>query len=100
MLNLCEKIIMEYLCHFYKRLPDKLYNNIDKRSGEIVSVYLKDYGITINDYLWRESDCEECFRISNMLILDKLKPTGFSSDGKDWVDEYIKAPFVIYIISK
>ena len=81
-------------------IDTKLYNNIDKRSGEIVSVYLKDYGITINDYLWRESDCEECFRISNMLILDKLKPTGFSSDGKDWVDEYIKAPFVIYIISK
>jgi len=81
-------------------IETKYYPNSAKHCGDIVSVYLKDYGITINDYLWKESDCEECFRQSDMLILQKLKPLGLSSDGKNWVDEYTKAPFVIYIISK
>jgi len=74
--------------------------NMAKNSGEIVSVYLKDYGITINDYMWKESDCEECFKQSNMLILEKIKPLGHFNDERNWIDEYIKAPFVIYILSK
>lgn len=81
-------------------IDTKSYSNSAKNSGEIVSVYLKDYGITINDYLWKERDCEECFKQSNMLILEKLKPLGIFSDEKNWVDEYTKAPFVIYILSK
>lgn len=81
-------------------MDTKSYSNSSKYSGDIVSVYLKDYGITINDYLWKESDCEECFKQSDMKVLQKLKPCGFSSDRKNWVDEYTKAPFVIYIISK
>lgn len=80
-------------------IDTKSYANSEKRSGDIVSVYLKDYGISINDYLWKESDCEECFKQSNMLILQKFKPLGLSSDGKNWIDEYTKAPFVIYILS-
>tara|TARA_Y100000588_G_scaffold390191_1_gene494930 strand:+ start:1653 stop:2324 length:672 start_codon:yes stop_codon:yes gene_type:complete len=81
-------------------IDTKFHSNSDKNSGEIVSVYLSDYGITVNDYLWKESDCEECFKQSNMLILEKLTPLGLSSDGKDWIDEYTNAPFVIYVLSK
>lgn len=81
-------------------IETSLYSNMNKNSGDIVSLYLKDYQVTIDDYLWTESDCEECFKESNMLILDKLKPLGIPSDGKNWVDEYSYAPFAIYILSK
>ena len=76
------------------------YSNNNKNSGDIVRVYLKDYHVVIDDYLWKESDCEEAFAESEMLILEKLKPLGISSDGKNWVDEYSYAPFAIYILSK
>jgi len=74
--------------------------NSVKHSGDIISVYLKDYEVTVNDYFWKESDCEECFKQSNMVLLEKLKPLGLPSDEKIWVDEYDKSPFVIYILSK
>lgn len=76
------------------------YSNTNKNSGDIVKVYLKDYQVTISDYFWTENDCEECFTKSNMLILEKVKPLGIPSDGKNWVDEYSYAPFAIYILSK
>ena len=76
------------------------YPNANKNSGDIVRVYLKDYQVTIDDYFWKESDCEEAFTESNMLILEKLKPLGIPNDGKNWVDEYFYAPFAIYILSK
>lgn len=81
-------------------IDTKLFTNSTKKSGEVVSVYLKDYNVIINDYLWSENDCEQCFKQSNMVLLQKLKPLGTSTDKKKWVDEYIKAPFVIYILSK
>ena len=76
------------------------YSNTNKNSGDIVRVYLKDYQVTIDDYFWKESDCEEVFTESDMLILEKLKPLGIPSDGKNWVDECLYAPFAIYILSK
>lgn len=76
------------------------YSNTSKVSGDIVQVYLKDYNVEISDYLWKESDCEQCFNESNMVILKKLKPLGLTSDLKCWVDEYTKAPFVIYLLQQ
>ncbi|MCR9192827.1 MAG: class I SAM-dependent methyltransferase [Gammaproteobacteria bacterium] len=81
-------------------IETNLYSNMNKNSGDIARVYLKDYQVTIDDYLWTESDCEECFKKSNMLIQEKLKPLGILSDGKNWVDEYSYAPFAIYVLSK
>lgn len=81
-------------------IDTKSFKNSTKQSGEVVSVYLKDYKITINDYLWTENDYEQCFKQSNMVLLQKLKPVGTFSDEKKWIDEYTKAPFVIYVLSK
>lgn len=76
------------------------YSNMNKNSGDIVRLYLKNHHVTIDDYLWTESDCEEFFKESSMLILDKLKPLGIPGDGKNWADEYSYAPFAIYVLSK
>jgi SAM-dependent methyltransferase len=78
----------------------KPYSNELKQSGNIVAVYLKDYHTEIHDYLWREEDVEQCFIQSDMIVVKKLKPLGVSSDKKKWVDEYTKAPFVLYVIAK
>lgn len=79
---------------------DTSCSKLNPSSGDVVSVYLKDYCLTINDYFWKETDCEHCFEQGSLKILKKLKPLGSHSDGKHWIDEYIKAPFVIYVLSK
>lgn len=79
-------------------LDAKYEKNNPPKSGEIVNIYLKDYNVEISDYLWTESDCEKFFEKSSLKVVEKVKPLGIPSDGKAWIDELVKSPFVIYIL--
>lgn len=68
------------------------------KSGDVVKVFLKDYHLEINDYLWSEEDCERFFRQSGLFIEKKIAPLGKPADNKAWKDELHKAPFIIYVL--
>ena len=88
--------------HLYKgtwlSINTDFIENRSAKSGDVVRVFLKDYDLYINDYLWKESDCESFFVDSGLKVVEKIAPLGKKSDGKAWVDEIEKAPFIIYIL--
>ena len=68
-------------------------------SGDVVKVYLRDYNLEINDYLWLEQDCESCFEKADLNVINKTALLGSNDDNKNWKDEYVKSPFIIYTLT-
>lgn len=74
--------------------------NYSAGSGDIVSLWLKDFELEVKDYFWKERDCELCFKQAELSVLGKFAPLGQMEDNKPWIDEWDKAPFVIYLLEQ
>lgn len=71
--------------------------NTDPKSGDVVKIYLKDYGFEVKDYYWTDADYQECFEHSRLDVLWKFNPLGLKTDNKSWVTEEHVSPFTFYV---
>lgn len=71
--------------------------NKSPQSGDVVKIFLKDYGFEVKDYYWTDSDYLDCFEKSGLNLLWKFRPLGTKEDGKNWINEEQVAPFTVYV---
>lgn len=71
--------------------------NQDPKSGDVVKIFLKDYGFEVKDYYWTDDDYQSCIKQAGLNLLWKFNPLGKASDGKKWVNEEKISPFTFYV---
>lgn len=74
--------------------------NLNPQSGSKVRVRFPDIGLTLTDYFWSDPDYTQVLNTAGFEVIERHYPLGLASDGFDWKDECVTAPFVIYVARK
>lgn len=71
--------------------------NQNPQSGDVVKIFLKDFGFEVKDYYWTDADYLTCIEKADLQLLWKFQPLGNKEDKKPWINEETVAPFTFYV---
>ena len=74
--------------------------NFQPNSGDIVKLGLRELKMEFFDYFWKESDYRECFKMSNLELIQIHYPIGLPEEPFDWKDELSISSFVLFLAKK
>lgn len=76
--------------------------NKDAKCGDRVKIIMTDVDDKrpVEDIIWPVEDYRRVYEISNLEIIETLKPLATDDEPFDWVNETKIAPWVIYVLKK
>jgi ubiquinone/menaquinone biosynthesis C-methylase UbiE len=74
--------------------------SLDLKSGDEISVHLKDLGVSFKNTLYLEADYHELFKKVGFELIHFEMPLGLEEDQKRWLDEACYSPYAIYTVRK
>jgi SAM-dependent methyltransferase len=70
--------------------------NCKLHSGGIAKLELRHPKMEFHDFYWEKTDYLDCFKRSNLEILEVYHPLGFLDDPYQWKDELVYSPFTVF----